>query len=367
MIEPRSCDQDFPRAGAAPEITFLKAVASGDARAIASLTLGRRLDFAALAEFLVDERLGVYVHARLAELKLLALLPRQVAEPICWQHAEQQQRNARLLALLDEVQEAFAEAGIEVLVLKGLPMSERFWGGIDRRFSLDLDLLVRRAQFRAATSALVRCGFSTPHLVPQPDRLALRHSHALELNRDGLSLDLHWTLRNRPGLAFDLDAPWVSATSCRLDGIDCRVPGDEELLVMLLTGLASDLERGHHRLRSFWDVYLMLKAMPQTAWCAFCAGRAGQGLSVLLLNLLALVLWRLDCADELPVLARIIADSDDRLVGRDLHAARGLLARTPQRVANRQWFARLLPVPTWRYWMWWSGTLPVRFLLGRHI
>jgi hypothetical protein len=320
-----------------------------------------------LADFLIAERMGVYVYARLEELKLSALLPRRVAEPIRWQHAEQQQRNARLLALLDDVQRALAEAGIEVLVLKGLPMSERFWGGIERRFSLDLDLLVRRGQFRAATAALMRRGFSAPSLVPQPARLALRLSHALELTRAGLSVDLHWTMRNRPGLAFDLDAPWSSATRCRLRGIDCRVPGDEEQLVMLLAGLANDLERGHHRLRSFWDIYLMLKGMPDTDWRAFCERRSGQGLSLLLLNLLALVLWRLECADEFPAVAQAVADAGDRLALRDPQAVRTLLARTPQRLGNRQWFARLLPVPVWHYWAWWGTTLPLRLLLGRHI
>jgi hypothetical protein len=360
-------DQGAAHINTNPELAFLEAIGRGDTRAIAALTLGRRLDFDVLREALVHERMGVYVHARLAELGLRALLPRRVAEPIRWQHAEQQQRNGQLLALLDEVQRALADVGIEVLVLKGLPMAQRFWGGMDRRFSFDLDLLVRRDQYRAATAALIRLGFSAPRLVPQPDRLALHVSHALELTRDGLSLDLHWTLRKRPGLHFDLAATWASAASCRLDGIDCRVPSDEDQLVMLLTGLANDLERGHHRLRSFWDIYFMLKGMRRTDWRAFWASRADQGLSVLLLNLLALVLWRLDCADHLPELAAAIADDADRLIPLDPEAARRLLTSAPQSLANRRWFARLLPTPAWRYWAWWGGALPLRFLLGRHI
>lgn len=366
-ILPNLPDPDAPATSAEPELQLLKAVARGDRRGIAALTLGRLLDFDRLGPFLVDQRMGVFVYARLAELGLLTLLPRRTLEVIRWQHADQQQRNDALLALLDEVQRALTGAGIKVLVLKGLPLSQRCWGGFERRFSLDLDLLVRRAQFRAATGVLTGLGFATPGLIPQPARLALTLSHALELTRDGLSLDLHWTLRNRPGLRFDLHRPWSSAQVCQIGGIDCRVPSDQDLLVMLLTGLANDLERGHHRLRSFWDIYLMLKAMPGTDWRAFCADRADQGLELLLLNLLALVLMRLDCADELPEVAALITADADRLVAPDPSQVHRLLTNAPQSLANRRWFARLLPVSAWTYWTWWGATLPPRFVLGRHI
>jgi hypothetical protein len=350
-----------------PEQAFLKALARGDRRAIAALTIGRRLDFDTLGDVLVEERLGVYVHARLAELGLGALLPRRVAEPIRQQHAAQQQRNLRLLALLDEVQRALTGAGVEVLVLKGLPLAQRSWGGMDRRFSFDLDLFVRRDRFVAATRLLKRLGFSGPDWVPWPERIALRLSHALELTRDDLSLDLHWTVRNRPGLRFDLAAPWAAATDCCVAGINCRVPADEDQLVMLLAGLANDLERGHHRQRSLWDIYFMIQGMAGTDWPAFCRRRADQGLAVLLPNLLALVLYRLDCHAEFPALAAFIAGDAGRLVVREPTTLDRLLGNSPQSLANRQWFARLLPLPIWRYWAWWGGTLPLRYLLGRHI
>jgi hypothetical protein len=65
--------------------------------------------------------------------------------------------------------------------------------------------------------------------------------------------------------------------------------------------------------------------------------------------------------------AQAVADAGDRLALRDPQAVCTLLARTPQRLGNRQWFARLLPVPAWHYWAWWGTTLPLRLLLGRHI
>jgi hypothetical protein len=360
-------NQELPVAEAASEIGFLKAVADGEARAIAAMTLRRRLDFASLADFLIKERMGIYIHTRLSELGLLALLPPRVAKPIRWQHAEQRQRNGGLLALLDEVQEAFAEAGFEVLVLKGLPLSERFWGGIDRRFSLDLDLMVPRDHFRRAARVLLERGFAAPDGVPQPAALALGLSHALELTRDGLSLDLHWTLRNRPGLSFDLDGIARRAQTCRIAGLACRIPSDEDQLVMVLTSLANDIERGHHRLRAFWDIYLMLQAMQGVDWRTFWRSRADQGLSDLLLNMLALVLARLDCADELPAVAAAISADADRLVICAPDEMRRLLGNAPQSLANRRWLARLLPMPAWRYWAWWGSTVPLRFLLGRHI
>lgn len=359
---------DRPRAtDSRPELALLKALQQRDRQQVAALTLGRRVDFDTLADFLVSGRMGVYAHACLLENKLQALLPRRVAEPIRQQYEVQQQRNRQLVGMLAAVQQLLDSAGIELMVMKGLPLAERFWGGPARRFSMDLDLMVRREQFSDAVKVLTGAGYSRPAGVPGAHRLALQVSHALELTRDGLSLDLHWTLRNRPGLCFQLDVLWQASRRCRLPGVDCRTLSDSDQLLILLLGLANDIERGHHRLRSFWDIYLVLLALDDMDWNAFLKQQGEQGLSAMLMNLLALVLQHLDCRDELPGLAEVIDEHSAELVIASPGGVDELLSRPPQSPGNRYWFARLLPSPAWQYWTWMAATLPARFLLGRHI
>jgi hypothetical protein len=149
-------------------------------------------------------------------------------------------------------------------------------------------------------------------------------------------------------------------------GREVRVLGDVDLLGLLLFSIVNDLERGHCRLRILWDIYLALQQLPDFDWYTLLCAR-DDGLGPLLANALAVVLYRLDSTEEFPAVAALLADERAALRILDQEATLKLLGHPPQSLANRQWFARLQPLPVWRYWLWWGTTVPLRYWLGRGI
>lgn len=139
---------------------------------------------------LIRRNLGVHV-----EEPLRALLKEHQRR--CWLLNQVRLRHATgLLA-------ALADAGIDVLVLKGLALSLRFYDDLSVRPMGDVDLLVRPAQVRRAVRLLDDLGYRSTELLPAgaprwqregDDAWYERLRHARGFRDGGGEIDLHWTL-----------------------------------------------------------------------------------------------------------------------------------------------------------------------------
>lgn len=73
------------------------------------------------------------------------------------------QRNTAQNLLLErelcEIARAFAREGLPLLVLKGVPLTRRLYGGLEQRYSVDNDLLVQRADVQRAAALLAALGY----------------------------------------------------------------------------------------------------------------------------------------------------------------------------------------------------------------
>lgn len=354
-------DPDLP-------LDFLKRLHRADARLLASWLLSHRQDLIALVDFLVQERLGVYAYSALVDLNLQALFSKAAWSLLEDQWRRQQQRNTELLDGLAGIDRAFQEAGIEYRLLKGMYLADRFYGGIDRRFTWDIDLMVRSADIPHALDLLDRLGFAKPQFSLGLERFAPQVAHALECCRaDGLSVDLHWAFRRLPGLTLDCDRLWRESGCHVLGGLSCPVPSDEYTLLQLLLGVAADVDRGLCRMRAVWDVYRVIQGMANPDWAQFLARREGEGSLKLVFNALALVLFRLDGQTEFPALTEALdAYGEIRLIA-SKEQARTILERPAHGLANHRLYARWQPLPQWQYWPWWAATLPLRFFFARRI
>lgn len=358
-----------------PRITLLKLVQRQDAQGIAGLLLAQRRELLTWGDWLVQEQLAPYLYSALKDHHLTALLPRTALMAVQDQAERQRERTARLLDILYELDGTLAAVEIPYLVLKGLPLAVRFWGGADRRFSWDLDLLVPARDLSRAFYTLTARGCQPLRYTFGVTWLTRRAAHAINLNFKGIPVDLHWRLRHRPGICFAADREprgggqsplWERCMHLTFGGREVRVLGDVDLLGLLLFSIVNDLERGHCRLRILWDIYLALQQLPDFDWYTLLCAR-DDGLGPLLANALAVVLYRLDSTEEFPSVATLLADERAALRILDQEATLKLLGHPPQSLANRQWFARLQPLPVWRYWLWWGTTVPLRYWLGRGI
>lgn len=117
-----------------------------------------------------------------------------------------------LAAELDRVARALDDAGMHVVVLKGVPMAERLHSGIAGRPMVDNDLLVRPGDAPTVASLLADLGYQ-----PRPDRSfasELAHGHEFAFFRRiadarPLVIDLHWAPWDQRLHPVDLEALWA--------------------------------------------------------------------------------------------------------------------------------------------------------------
>lgn len=275
----------------------------------------------------------------------------------------QADRSARLLAALGQVVGAFHEAGIPCIALKGLGLGARFYGGLDRRASRDLDLLVAEEDVRAAEGALAALGFRRASIVPSR-RLALKFTHAFDYAGGGVTVDLHWTIARHPSYRFDLGGLRERKEKRAIGDLEVHQPSDEDALALSTLAVFRDVQRGALRARALVDVYRIAAACPELDWEAFLARRRAEGTYRITVNVFALLLHALDARAALPAVAAA-ADAAAADVRVDAPTCLRLLDPGPLALRNRLLAVRLYECSVARSLAWWLASMPVRVLAYR--
>ncbi|MGH2747952.1 MAG: nucleotidyltransferase domain-containing protein [Actinomycetota bacterium] len=172
-------------------------------------------DWRMLAAELVDQRLtGLAVAA--AQEGWLPLEDDQAADLL------ERHRGAMLWVLSIErtlvaLDEAFNEAGIDYLVLKGPALARTFYPDPSLRAFGDLDLLIRGSDWERACTLLPALGFTRQHPESRPGFVDSFGKAAVHTDGTGLELDLHRRLVvGRYGLAVDTDELFENPAWCRV-------------------------------------------------------------------------------------------------------------------------------------------------------
>jgi Uncharacterised nucleotidyltransferase len=275
----------------------------------------------------------------------------------------QAERSKRLLAALGEILGAFRAAGVPCLLLKGLGLGARYYGGLDRRATRDIDLLVREGDLRAAEGALEAIGFRRASIVPVR-ALALRFTHAFDCVRGDLTVDLHWTLARHPSFRFDLEGFRGRRQVCAIGDLTVDVPCDEDALAFSALAAFRDLQRGALRARALVDIYRIGAACKGLDPAAFLARREAEGTRRITANVLALLLHALDARDALPAIAAVVdgARADVRV---DATSHLRLLLPSRFALGNRRFAIGLYACSPVRSFLWWLVSMPVRLLAYR--
>lgn len=124
----------------------------------------------------------------------------------------------------------FAQQKIDVLPLKGPPLSLAFYGDASLRSSRDdLDLLVRWKDFARAEAILMRRGF-----LPRGPRRAYDRAFL----RDDLMVELHFQLSPGRSLPFPVEYLWRRAVHAEFLGAPaCAMPEEDLVLYLCWHGL----------------------------------------------------------------------------------------------------------------------------------
>jgi hypothetical protein len=291
-----------------------------------------------------------FVSGRLPFSRSTAYPPVQVPQRVAEWLDQQRHRRGKLMTTFELLANLLQRAGIEFIVLKGMPFALRYYGKCELRATRDLDLLVRREDVWRTLRAIEPHGF-----VPKKDRRnpfsaqRLRTDHAASLYGDDVEVDLHWQLRNRGIYRIDEDALWDSTREFILGAIPIRILSAEYELLLMLLSLGHDIERGACRIKHLLDTYLILRSLHETTdWEQFCADRAEDGTLSECLNVIDLVLTLLAVPGEFPRLQPALDARRDQLVGADFDEALSLIRGPRGNMANQLWFAAFSSPWNWR-------------------
>jgi hypothetical protein len=346
------------------EIELLKLLAAGERRQVASRVLSRAVDLQSLADFLEGQEMGLYFSHQLESLQLDRLFPAAFLEKLRWQREAQRLQRTALVAALEVLQREFADAGVDFILTKGLHLADTYWAGVENRFTWDLDILVEAERLSRAVQVLQQAGFESVHAGALGSRLVRHFSHAQEFTGHGVAVDLHWIFRPRPGHRLDYAAIWRRKRSWVYNDVQYSVLSGVDTLLMLLLGIAEDVERAQPNYRKLWDIYLMLRSDAVHDWGVFLFKAREQGVERLVVAMLALTCQALQCRDEFPELARSLDEREKECQCSAAEIARAL-SRRPLHPGNRLWVARLQPVSAPYYLLWWTLTAPMRYLVWR--
>ncbi len=146
-------------------------------------------------------------------------------------------RMALATRILSEALSALRRAGVEALVLKGVPLAHELYDPPGVRPIGDLDLLVRSADREAAIRALQAEGYALP-AGSLPLSFYFRHHFHVTLVRpgvEGLPLELHWQAQPRFSLSrIPVDALRAGSRMIPCAGTEVPSPGREEVFLYLV-------------------------------------------------------------------------------------------------------------------------------------
>ena len=145
-------------------------------------------------------------------------------------------RNLALEATLAEIGEAFARRGIQLGVLKGVPLMRRLKIDLGARWIMDNDLLVRRSDAPRAYDALLELGFDPPPRLRFGSQL--RRHHELALRRCSASqgqtvAELHWAAFAPQLFRLPEARVWQHMRPLGLRGVKLWEP-DDTLTILIL-------------------------------------------------------------------------------------------------------------------------------------
>lgn len=331
-------------------VAIAKGIGSADANAVVLAVAALRDDPETVADALRAHHLIGFVRRAIDESRGADGVPAELLAALASRRPIQRASVEALCELFDEVRRELAQAGVPAVLMKGLSLAERLYGGLDRRPQFDVDVLVPRRLFKAAIRALRRRGFAS----------AAYDLHSRTVVRGEGKVDVHHALRWAPAYRLDERALWNDARDVTIAGRPVRTLSDEHTLVMLILNAFEDVGQGMVRLKQLLDLWLLVRNVDGTLdWQRFLERRARENLLAVSVNVLALVLDLFEARGLAPHLDAALRPHAGRLRHANRDAALALLAAPRKAPESFEWFASVYPGSVGRYLVWfWLGGFP---------
>lgn len=139
-------------------------------------------------------------------------------------------RNQVLFRAVAPLLNAFRDAGIETMSLKGAPLAVLYYKDCGLRPMNDFDVLVRPERVPQAIDLLQRMGWSPNDFMPTARYISAGYSHGFR-NRAGDELDLHWHLLSESRGRDADDGFWSGAIPAHIGDVATFALGPADQLL----------------------------------------------------------------------------------------------------------------------------------------
>jgi len=205
-----------------------------------------------LVDLIVTHRLA----ACLGPLLDIHTLPVISAANLSRARRDQEVRTIILLLELERIVPALEAAGIKPVVLKGAALAVDIYARPEKRWFVDLDILVPIQQRSAALATLAELGYRHPAAGLHPDYYDRYHFHRILFGPRRVCLELHWGITVPDSVyRYDLDELRAGARSVALGRGTMRIPGAVD---QLLHGVLQNIFAGFRDLRRIVDAGLLV-------------------------------------------------------------------------------------------------------------
>ncbi len=272
-------------------------------------------------------------------------------------------RSLDFLAELEELAGHLTAAGQRFMLLKGPYLATRFYGGINGREFVDLDLLVPATDRERAFRVLAGAGYKAKSRVILDERLTCYFVHAFDFARAHAKVDLHWCLSRHPSFRLDEGAIWERRQSYAVHGHDYDVLSDEHEVVFAILSLLRDMELGRAKIKNVVDLISILSTIDaRSDWEAFFAARRRDKTLGPSVSILGLCVDAADAHDLVPRLDAVLARYGEHRVPVPVHLAQSPLVFAPTigGLGNKLWCARVHDASPLTWLAWWAVSLPFR-------
>lgn len=234
-------------------IKILKRISEGDQGEYQSIS---PLTWTTVGELAKQNAVSQLFYQRINDMRIDIPddLQSQLKNAFIWNVA----RNLLIAREISELMRCFQQKNIPVMLLKGIYLSEFVYANIGLRTMTDIDLLIPKEKVEKAIEVAQSNGFlpDRPYL---PDADGILHYHAPPMAKEGLAIELHWSLTRSsilPGI--DTTGLWNRAQTLQWNGVEAQALGLEDLVLHLAVHAAF----GHHffhQLRSLYDLDLVVR------------------------------------------------------------------------------------------------------------
>lgn len=347
-------------------LKLLRLVIKDNLDKIEDLLKKEDLDFNVFKNFVSVNLLAGNIYPVLINPQIKNYFPDTLIEHLKFSYMLQWTSNEKLIAGMGRLAELFQNTGKDVIFLKGPLLALRFFGNIDRRTIADIDILAKNEDLNDIDRLLEAFYYRHMTNTLLNNRITRKFVHHFEYRKQDTVLELHWVFSRHFSFHLDHNKIWQQKKKVIVNDKSFFVLSDEYELVFQIVSALRDIESGNISVRSFQDIYVILKAINRnTDWRQFFDDRKKEGLFSISLNILDLVLSILECYEEFIALSCYMENKTAYIRYKSMDDKLKLIKHSRFALKNKIWTFALYDTHICKAFCWWAVSLPFRLIIHK--